>query len=153
MKGPPEKMKNRQQPILNIKDSRDDYVFDGPSFPRYEKSIDLQADIKLMWQVLPLRRSSGPDNRTEIHASGDLAILAASRVFNTVDLIGKTPEEVMRLLGDPRTSSASIYNFPFHQEQSQSLVYRFDNGSYGWQFNLLIGDDRRVKEIQRRWIH
>jgi hypothetical protein len=86
-------------------------------------------------------------------SSTDRAINAASRVINTVELVGKTQEEVASLLGDPHSSSDSSYNFPFYPVPQGSLVYRFDSGMYGWQFNLLLGEDGQVREVQRHWIH
>jgi hypothetical protein len=73
-------------------------------------------------------------------------------VFNTVELVGKAREEAVALLGDPRSSSESIYNFSFWPVPEGTLVYRFDSGAYGWQFNLVIGEDGLVREIKRHWI-
>jgi hypothetical protein len=118
-----------------------------------EKSIDLSGDLKLMWETQPLGGSPYPAHGPNPRSSTDRAINAASRVFNTVELIGKTRDEVVKLLGDPKTSSDSIYNFPFWPARQGSLVYRFDCGAYGWQFNLVLGDDGRVREVERHWIH
>ena len=60
----------------------------------------------------------------------------AKRVFDSVDLIGMTRDQIIALLGDPRTSNDSIYNFPFYEAPPGTLVYRFDTGAYGWQFNI-----------------
>jgi hypothetical protein len=74
-------------------------------------------------------------------------------VFNTIQLLGKTRDEVMTLLGDPKLLNDSVYNFPFWPAPKGALVYRFDNGACGWQFNVVFGDDGRVREVQRHWIH
>jgi hypothetical protein len=118
-----------------------------------QQSEDLPGDLKLMWKT---RRLGGTHDRTHgpnPRSSTDRAINAASRVFNTVELIGKTRDEVVTMLGDPKTSSDSIYNFPFWPAPKGSLVYRFDSGAYGWQFNVVLGEDGRVREVQRHWIH
>ena len=118
-----------------------------------EKSADLARDIKLMWQTRRLGGAPDPTHGPKPRSSTDRAINAASRVFNTVDLVGQTPDEAVALLGDPKSSSDSIYNFPFWPAPKGSLVYRFDSGAYGWQFNVVFGDDGRVREVQRHWIH
>jgi hypothetical protein len=118
-----------------------------------EKSSDVAGDIRLMWETRKLGgtpdRTHGPNPRS----STDRAINAASRVFNTVELDGKSREAVVGLLGDPKSSSDSIYNFPFWPAPKGALVYRFDSGSYGWQFNVVFGDDSKVRAVERHWIH
>lgn len=118
-----------------------------------EKSSNLASDLRLMWETQKLGGTPDPTHRPNRRASTVRAINAASRVFNTVDLVGKTREEVVGQLGDPKTSSDSIYNFPFWPAPKGSLVYRFDCGSFGWQFNVVLGADERVEVIERYWIH
>jgi hypothetical protein len=118
-----------------------------------EKSSDLPGDVKLMWETWRLGGTPDPTHGPNPRSSTDRAINAASRVSNTVQLVGKTREEVVALLGDPRSSSDSIYNFPFWPAPKDALVYRFDSGAYGWQFNALFGNDGKVREIERHWIH
>ena len=102
-----------------------------------------------MWETQPLKGDAGPNPK----GSADTAINAASRVFNTVELVGKTREEVVALLGDPKASNDSVYNFPFWPAPSGSLVYRFDTGAYGWQFNVRFGWWGTVRAVDRLWIH
>ncbi|MBY0229580.1 MAG: hypothetical protein K2W96_09900 [Gemmataceae bacterium] len=45
--------------------------------------------------------------------------------------------------------SDSSYRFPFYPAPPGSLVYRFDRGRYGWQFNVVPGKDGRVKTVER----
>lgn len=116
-------------------------------------SADLASDLKLMWQTHPLQGNAGPNVGPNPMCSTDDAINAASRVFNSVNLDGKTRAEVVALLGDPKTSNDSIYNFPFWPAPRGSFVYRFDCGSYGWQFNVVFGLRGRVTEVRRHWIH
>jgi hypothetical protein len=101
-----------------------------------EQSTDLTADLRLMW-------------RTRGRTSTPRAINAASRVFNTVNLVGLTRQEVISRISDPETSSDRIYNFPFYPADPAAMVYRFDTGSYGWQFNIYFDDDGRVRRVQR----
>jgi hypothetical protein len=99
------------------------------------RSDDLAADLKLMWE-------------TEGGASTPKAIRAAERVFATVELAGLTRAEVIDRLGDPRTSSDSRYNFPFYPAGRRALVYRFDNGAWGCQYNVWFGWDGKVRRVQ-----
>jgi hypothetical protein len=126
---------DRGRPVVNE---------DGPS-------ADLATDRQMMWHTRPLTWASDPAARTK-RASTPEAIEAASRVFNTVELVGLTPDEVVGRLGDPRAASDSIYNFPFWPPPDGAMVYRFDTGAYGWQFNVVIEDDR-VAWVERHWIH
>jgi hypothetical protein len=122
-------------------------------FPADGQSQNLPADLKLMWETEPLSGTPDPTHGPNPRASTDRAINAASRVFNTVELAGKRKDEVVALLGDPKTSSDSIYNFPFWPAPRGALVYRFDCGAYGWQFNVVFGLRGRVTEVERQWIH
>ncbi len=102
-----------------------------PSTP----SANLDADLKLMWA-------------TKERRSTEEAIPAAERVFATVELIGRTRSNVIALLGDPRASSDSRYNFPFYPACRNDLVYRFDTGVGGCQYNVKFGWTGRVRRVQ-----
>jgi hypothetical protein len=133
-----------KSPQLSEEDQGDDEQ--GPS-------VDLAADLKLMWQTQPLRSTPDPSHGKNPKGSTPEAIDAASRVFKTVKLLGLTREEVVAKIGDPRTSNDSIYNFPFWPVSRGAMVYRFDTGSYGWQFNLYFDAQGKVRKVQRLWIH
>tara|TARA_R110002072_G_C7650176_1_gene508635 strand:+ start:98 stop:538 length:441 start_codon:yes stop_codon:yes gene_type:complete len=111
-------------------------------------SANLDADLRLMWQTAPLRSGAG-------EASTLAAIMAASRVFNTVSLVGKTGTDVKALLGSSVESSRSVYRGqPFQPLTARGMVYRFDSGTLGWQFNVYCeDDDSPVSEVERHWIH
>ena len=110
------------------------------------ESSDVDRDIKLMWSTKRLPDSHG-------FASTDEAIEAAERIFNTVSLIGITRDEVTALLGDPHHSNESQYKFPFWAAPKDAMFYRFDSGSYGWQFNVLFGRNGKVRKVERKWIY
>jgi len=118
-----------------------------------EKATDLASDLKLMWETQRLGGTPDATHGPNPRSSTDRAINAASRVFSTVELVGKSRDDVVAVLGDPKASSDSIYNFPFWPAPKGSLVYRFDTGAYGWQFNVVLRDDGKVREVQRHWIH
>lgn len=99
-----------------------------------------------MWETGPL--AGGKEM-----ASTPRAIWAASRVFNSVVLTGKTRKQVIAELGDPKTSNNSKYNFPFWPVPKGTMAYRFDNGAYGWQFNVLFDKQDKVSRVERKWIH
>ena len=120
-----------------------------PSLPDgYARSTDLVADLHAMWETAPLEGANG-------NASTARAIAAASRVFHTVELVGRTGAEVKALLGSPTKSNDSVYRGqPFWPLRARGMIYRFDSGTGGWQFNVYCGgDDQVVTEVERRWIH
>ena len=78
--------------------------------------------------------------------------MAAGRVFSTASLVGMHRQKLIETLGDPATSSDSIYNFPFYPPTPGSLVYRFDTGSGGWQFDVVLDDNEIVTKIVPRGI-
>lgn len=116
-------------------------------------SENLPGDLRVMWETEPLGGTPDPSHGPNPRASTDRAIRAASRVFNSVELRGRTRDEVVSLLGDPKTSNDSIYNFPFWPAPRRALVYRFDCGAYGWQFHVVFGWRGTVREVERLWIH
>ncbi|HVS73454.1 MAG TPA: hypothetical protein VHQ47_19680 [Phycisphaerae bacterium] len=111
-------------------------------------SSDLAADSKLMWETEHIGGEGTGVPIEHRFASTQRAVDAASRVFNSIDLIGLSREQVMARLGDPRTSSNSIYNFPFYPAPGDDLVYRFDTGAGGWQFNIHFSSGK-VSSVDR----
>ena len=87
----------------------------------------VRADIKLMWETKTLHEHhrNFPTAR---------AMDAAYRVFTTVKFKGMTRDEVLQLLGDPRKSGVGTYATQFNTKDK--LVYRFDTGFGGLQFDL-----------------
>jgi hypothetical protein len=135
--------------VFALRDAFLDFLEDGPDDYGQGQSVDLSADLRLMWRTQALPGNASTSQGQSRRASTPRAVKAASRVFNTVDLIGLTREEVIARIGDPRTSSDSVYNFPFYPADPGAMVYRFDTGSYGWQFNIHFDADGRVKTVQR----
>lgn len=131
-------------------------VKDALSDPRFNEDVqdgdvqseDLGADIKLMWETTDGNPETG-------RVSTARAINAANRVFNTVQLVGKTGAEVKALLGSPIHSNDSVYRgAAFHEIKARAMIYRFDNGNYGWQINVYCqADDQPVTEVEKLWIH
>lgn len=102
-------------------------------------------DIALMWETKSLDKNSSSSSGTPSFASTDRAIEAAARVFSRSELIGMTKHEVIDYLGDPGVKSDSIYNFPFYPPTSGDvLVYRFDNGAWGTQYNIVFDSTGHV---------
>jgi hypothetical protein len=85
---------------------------------------------------------------TEDRVSTNDAIHAARRVFGTVQLVGLTQNEVIALLGDPRTTGIRMHSTPWYGAGLRDLVYRFDNGAYGWQFNIKFDWKGKVCRVQ-----
>jgi hypothetical protein len=126
---------------------------DPGQYDASRRSASLRSDIRAMWKTRLLQAIVENAGTPTPHASTDAAINAASRVFNTVKFIGMTREEVIATIGDPKASNDSIYNFPFFHAPKESLVYRFDSGAYGWQFNLLFDAEGKVNGVERHWIY
>jgi|GEM_PF-6501178 len=99
------------------------------------RSKDLERDRKLMWET-----EDGRSTKDAIHA--------ASRVFHTVELIGRTWNEVVAVLGDPRTTGTRQHSTPWHPAGWCDLVYRFDNGAWGAQYNVKFDWRGRVRRVQ-----
>jgi hypothetical protein len=112
-------------------------------------STNLADDIKLMWRTCPLKGNPGPVTVKVPKGSTASAIAAALRVFNTVKFVGMAKAEVIAKLGDPNTSSDSLYNFPFFPVHEKALVYRFDTGDGGWQFNLMLDESDKIQKVER----
>jgi hypothetical protein len=122
---------------LNHRGERADYATG-----EQDRSDDLAADVATMWKVDPMGRSTQE------------AIWAASRVFNTVKLVGMHRDRILELLGDARTRRpGGVYNFPFWPAGGGETVYRFDTGAYGWQFNVKLEAAGVCTEVNRLWIH
>ena len=118
-----------------------------------DKSSDLSGDLRRMWETQNLGGTPDPTQGPNPRCSTDRAINAASRAFNTVELIGKTRQEVVTLLGDPKSCNDSIYNFPFWPAARDRWCTGSKAGAYGWQFNVVPGADGRIQAVERHWIH
>jgi hypothetical protein len=126
---------------------REQHVYDEKIQPDVTPSTDLAADRKRMWRTVP---GVGEQSR-HFHVSPVSAINAASRVFATVELKGKTPEEVKQLLGvEPRSDYG--YHAPFYSDGEGSMVCRFDCGRFGWEFHIVFDGQGKVAEVRRRGI-
>jgi hypothetical protein len=104
-------------------------------------SRSIRAGIRRMWETVPMEGDHSQK------ASSIRATQASYRVFTSIKFVGMTRREVIQLLGDPQKSSDSIYNFPFYPASKDKLVYRFDTGSGGWQFNLTFDRHDRVTKV------
>lgn len=130
-------------------------VFDGEPRPAAydvtQKSTDLARDLKLMWETERQPVSSDSGVTPETRVATDRAINAASRVFNTIKLAGRTRAEVVALVGE-QNSVADVDTPLAESKPDRVMVYRFDRGAYGWQFTLEFGPDGKVTEVQRKWL-
>ena len=97
-------------------------------------------DEILMWKTKSI--SSGK-------ASTDRAQEAAKRVFDQLNVEGLTKEEIINKIGDPQRSNDSMYNFPFYPVTNGVLVYRFDTGAYGWQFNIHFDSNGKAIHVEK----
>lgn len=88
--------------------------------------------------------ANDPDSR--FRGSSSKAIAAARRVFTQGNLLRKTKEKVLALLGDPKT--ISTYGVAAKPGKDSPLVYRFDSGYGGWVYTLHLvnGTVTRIEE-------
>lgn len=123
-------------------------VYDEPVDTNPGPSADLAADRDRMWRTVP---RLGPVS-SAFEVSPVSAINAAARVFAAVRLEGKTWDEAAEEIGfRPRPGYG--YDFPFWPVEGRVVVYRFDCGNFGWQFNLVFDAADRIVEVNRVWIH
>jgi hypothetical protein len=114
-----------------------------------EKSQNLEVDVAMMFETT-LKKFSNDKN---LIVSTEKAIESANRVFNSIELYGKSRDEIVDYFVNKISPSYS-YNFPFSpKETNNSIVLRFDNGFYGWQFEIQFDDSHRCIDVKRRWIH
>lgn len=110
-------------------------------------STNLKRDKRVMWQTVPSR--SGDYTVAPVSA-----INASRRVFESLDgtLIGKDRDEVRSLIGYKDRPNYG-YHGKFWDIRQHAYVYRFDCGSFGWQYNLYLDENRIVEDVEIRWIH
>ena len=119
-------------------------------------SLALARDKALMWNLIPIE-TQHDDGTSDFLVSPISAINAAARVFESVadELQGKSEEEVLGIIGYKESFNQGSYRFPFHPLSfgQKALVFRFDCGNVGWQFNLHLDEDNRVDRVERLFIH
>jgi hypothetical protein len=131
----------------NSEAGRKHRVYDEKLQQEIETSTNINADRERMWQTVP---SIGYP-RSNFEVSPVSAINAAGRVFATIELRGKTAAEVANELGE-RPRPGYGYDFPFYPTEKGIMVFRFDCGSFGWQFNLVFDAEGRVQSVERHGI-
>jgi hypothetical protein len=137
-------------------------VYDEELQKEVRPSDNLDADRNRMWHTVPLVSDPHPSPRTvppagerpppSFEVSPVSAINAASRVFATIQLAGMTAQNAAIALG-ARPRPKYGYDFPFWPADKGIVVYRFDCGSFGWQFNVSFDAEGHVAKVERLWIH
>ena len=69
-----------------------------------------------------------------IKASTEKAGNAARRIFSNISFLFKTREEVLKVLGDP--STISDYGIKLSPEIDSTIIYRFDTGFGGTEYQI-----------------
>ena len=102
---------------------------------------DLSDEIELMWETETLKNGNIVSTRRAQESS--------FRVFKQLEniLIGLTKNEIVELLGNPN-KNRSIYNFSLDSFQNNDLVYRFDTGNCGWQYNIQFGENLKAVQVK-----
>ena len=84
-----------------------------------------------------------------LNASGAEAGSAARRLFTKVPFVGMSREQVLSILGDPKT--ISDYGIAAAETPDSSLAYRFDSGDGGWDY-ILHFQDGQVTRLEQQSI-
>jgi len=71
---------------------------------------------------------------SKINASSGEAGQAAQRIFKNIRFVGLTRQQVLGILGDPKT--ISDYGIAADGAADSPLTYRFDSGFGGWEYTL-----------------
>ena len=119
-------------------------------------SENLEHDLRVMWQLVEID-TKDQSGDVVYNVSPVSAINAASRAFESLksDLIGLNREQVLSLLKNDPKHHLGSYNFPFWSlpKGQNAMVFRFDCGNFGWQFDLHLDENETVSHVERRWIH
>ena len=110
-------------------------------------SKNLSKDKELMWKT-----TSSKNGKFDVAPVS--AINASRRVIESVkgQLIGKNLDEVRVLIGFKKREKYGYHGL-FHPIKKHAFVYRFDCGSFGWQYNFYLNDKKIVEEVEIKWIH
>ena len=79
----------------------------------------------------------------KINASSMEALKAAERIFKNIEFIGMKKQQVLELLGDPET--ISDYGIEMKKNQDSPLLYRFDFGFGGSEYQLYFIDGKVIE--------
>lgn len=85
-----------------------------------------------------------------LKASSADAGSAARRLFAKVPFVGMSREQVLSILGDPKT--ISDYGITAAETPDSSLSYRFDSGFGGWDY-ILHFQAGRVTRLEQQGIN
>lgn len=85
-----------------------------------------------------LLRDNSRLTKPVLNASSDKACQAARRLFSKVSLVGMARQQVLAILGDPKT--ISDYGIPAGSAPDSPLTYRFDTGFGGWEYVIEFRD-------------
>ena len=105
---------------------------------------DWSADAHLLRKTYNVNLNR--PGESPLMASSAKAQNAADRIFTNVRFEGMTREQVLEVLGDPRT--ISDYARRDEHFAVDSLTYVFDSGHGGWQYTLRF-ESARVRQVER----
>ncbi len=99
-----------------------------------------------MWETVNLgpREDLGAD---DLIASTERAVELAKKFFDTRNLVGLTSDQVRQVVGQPKSWNTS-YAFPFYgHDHPSSIVYRFDTGAFGWEFEIVFDNEGKSTNV------
>lgn len=124
-----------------------------PACERTQPNSSSQADTSAYYEDFEKDRVSlrATMNLTSppLKASSPEAGSAARRLFTKVPFVGMSREQVLKILGDPKT--ISDYGIAAAETPDSSLCYRFDSGFGGWDY-VLHFQDGHVTRLEQQGI-
>lgn len=104
----------------------------------------MTAAIKKMWEV------EATDEGFDV--STPEAIRSAEHVFANCKLEGLTKAEIDSLLSVSSRSAKYGYRAPFYPPPQDSEVFRFDNGRFGVQYDVVFDRSGKCSKVIKRGI-
>jgi hypothetical protein len=106
-----------------------------------DKCTNIVEDIKLMWSVVDDGIFEGWSTQESVYA--------ASRVFNTLKVVGMNRNEIISQIGDTTRRPNGKSNGSFFPTDIREMVYSFNRGNGGWEFHLEFNEQGMCTKLRR----
>ena len=115
-----------------------------PAYAEEAPNSETAAAIKKMWEV------KASDDGFDVSTTE--AIRSAEQVFASCKLEGLTKAEIDSLLSVSSRSAKYGYRAPFYPPTKDSVVFRFDNGNFGVQYDVVFDPSGKCSKVVKRGI-